>query len=82
MSSWLYEGTCTLIVFNQQRGETPLHDAVMRGNAEVVTALVKAGSKVNEKDQVIIFCQLCILYACINTMNYTMTMTTVQLNKH
>ena len=42
-------------MFNQQREETPLHDAAMRGNAEVVTALVKAGSKVDEKDQVIIF---------------------------
>ena len=31
---------------------TPLHYAAMSGNAEVVNALLKAGSKVDEKNTV------------------------------
>ena len=33
-------------------GRTPLHDAAMSGNTEMVNALLKAGSKVDEKDVV------------------------------
>ena len=36
----------------QQGGVTPLHHAAMWGNAEVVDALLKAGSKADEKDEV------------------------------
>ena len=39
-----------------QKGETPLHHAAMRGNVEVVNALLKAGSRVDEKDEVSMFC--------------------------
>ena len=40
------------LIVTQQSGETPLHHAVRSGNAEMVNALLKAGSKVDEKDQV------------------------------
>ena len=40
------------LIVTQQMGETPLHDAAMIGNAEMVNALLKAGSKVDEKDLV------------------------------
>ena len=40
------------LIVTQQSGETPLHHAAKSGNAEVVNALLKAGSKVDEKDQV------------------------------
>ena len=40
------------LIVTQQRGETPLHHAAWSGNAEMVNALLKAGSKVDEKDQV------------------------------
>ena len=43
------------LIVTQQSGETrrlPLHRAVRSGNAEMVNALLKAGSKVDEKDQV------------------------------
>ena len=40
------------LIFTQQMEETPLHYAAMSGNTEVVNALLKAGSKVDEKDQV------------------------------
>ena len=43
------------LIVTQQWGETPLHHAAMRGNAEVVNALLKAGSKVDEKDVVSMF---------------------------
>ena len=56
LESCLYAGTCTFIFFylivTQQRGETPLHHAAESGNTEVVNALLKAGSKVDEKDGV------------------------------
>ena len=39
-------------IFNQQWGKTPLHAAAMCENVEVVNALLKAGSKVDEKDEV------------------------------
>ena len=39
-------------IVTQQTGETPLHDAARSRNAEVVNALLKAGSKVDEKDEV------------------------------
>ena len=42
---------CNQIV-TQQMGETPLHHAARSGKAEVVNALLKAGSKVDEKDKV------------------------------
>eukprot|EP00731_Ephydatia_muelleri_P006303 Em0003g551a len=35
----------------EMMGETPLHHAAKSGNAEVVNALLKAGSKVDEKDK-------------------------------
>ena len=40
------------LIVTKQWGETPLHQAAMRGNAEVVNALLMAGSNVDEKDQV------------------------------
>ena len=43
-------------MFSQQGGKTPLHHAVMKPYAEVVTALLKAGSKVDEKDEVRLNC--------------------------
>ena len=56
-------------------GETSLHHAVRSGNAEVVNALLTAGSKVDETDKVSMLCkyeiELCILHACINTMART-----------
>ena len=39
----------------QQMGETPHHIAAMSQSAEVVDALLKAGSKVDEKDHVSMF---------------------------
>ena len=58
------------LIVPEQKGETPLHHAVMRGNAEVVDALLKAGSMVDEKDKVSMLLkyeiELCILHACIN----------------
>ena len=40
------------LIVTQQSGETPLHYAARRGNTEVVNALLKAGSEVDEKDEV------------------------------
>ena len=42
------------LIVTQQMGKTPLQvlDAARSGNAEVVNALLKAGSKVDEKDEV------------------------------
>ena len=40
------------LIVTQQMGETPLHYAARSGNAEVVNILLKAGSKVDEKDKV------------------------------
>ena len=40
------------LIVTQQWGETLLHRAVRSGNAEMVNALLKAGSKVDEKDEV------------------------------
>ena len=40
------------LIATQQTGETPLHDAARSGNTEVVNALLKAGSKADEKDKV------------------------------
>ena len=40
------------LIVTQQRGKTPLHHAARSGNAEVVNALFKAGSMVDEKDEV------------------------------
>ena len=63
------------LIVTQQAGKTPLHYAAESGNAEVVNALLKAGSKVDEKDKVSMLCkyeiELCILHACINTMTRT-----------
>ena len=39
-------------IFLRQWGETPLSHAVMQQNAEVVNALLTAGSTVDEKDYV------------------------------
>ena len=58
------------LIVTQQMGKTPLHHAATcrSGNAEVVNALLKAGSKVDEKDQVSMLCKyevkLCTLHAC------------------
>ena len=43
------------LIVTQQIGKTPLHCAARSGNAEVVDALLKAGSKVDEKDKVSMF---------------------------
>ena len=63
------------LIFTQLMGETPLHYAARDGNAGVLDALLKAGSKVDEKDNVRILqkyeIELCILQACINTMTWT-----------
>ena len=40
------------LIITQQWGKTPLHDAARSGNAEVVNALLRAGSKVDEKEKV------------------------------
>ena len=40
------------LIVTQQRGKTPLHHAARSGNTEVVNALLTAGSKVDEKDEV------------------------------
>ena len=40
------------LIVTQQSGETPLHHAARSGNAQVVNALLKAGSKADEKDVV------------------------------
>ena len=40
------------LIVTQQSGETPLHHAVRSGNADMVNALLKSGSKVDEKGQV------------------------------
>ena len=40
------------LIVTQQWGRTLLHDAVWSGNAEIVNALLKAGSKVDETDKV------------------------------
>ena len=40
------------LIVTKQSGETPLHHAVRSGIAEMVNVLLKAGSKVDEKDQV------------------------------
>ena len=40
------------LIVTQQTGETPFHHAARSGNSEVVNALLKAGSKVDEKDGV------------------------------
>ena len=40
------------LIVTQQTGETPLHHAAESGNTEVVNALLKAGSKVDEKNRV------------------------------
>ena len=56
------------LIVTQQMGETPLHHAARSQNAEVVNALLKAGSKVDEKDQVSMLCkyeiELWALHAC------------------
>ena len=56
MSMHMVVCKCTYIHFvnlvTQQSGKTPLHDAAESGNTEVVNALLKAGSKVDEKDGV------------------------------
>ena len=61
-----YKHLINLIV-TQQTGETPLHCAARSGNAEAVNALLKAGSKVDEKDPVSMFwkyeIEFCILHA-------------------
>ena len=43
------------LIVTQQIGKTPLHDAAMSGDAEVVNAPLKARSKVDEKDKVSMF---------------------------
>ena len=56
------------LIVTQQTGETPLHHEARRGNTKVVNALLKAGFKVNQKDEVSMLCkyesELCILHAC------------------
>ena len=51
------------LIVTQQSGETPLHQVAMSGNAEVVNALLRAGSKVDEKDQVSMLCKSEIVYS-------------------
>ena len=57
------------LIVTQQMGKKPLHHAAMWGNAEVVNALLKAGSKVDEKDEVSMLgkyeIELCTLHACV-----------------
>ena len=56
------------LIITQQRAKTPLHLAARSRNAEVVNALLKAGSKVDEKDEVSMLCkyeiELGTLHAC------------------
>ena len=46
--------TLTLLtaIFAQQNELTPLHCAAQQGNIDVVNVLIKAGSKVDEKENV------------------------------
>ena len=43
-----------LVILSLQTGAIALHCAAQEGYIDVVNALVKAGSKVNEKDEVIV----------------------------
>ena len=51
----LYAGIYTFVLLTailcHQSGMTPLHRAAHQGNSEVVKALIKAESKVDEKDK-------------------------------
>ena len=40
------------LIVTQQRAKTSLHDAATSGNAEVVNALLTAGSNIDEKNEV------------------------------
>ena len=53
----------------QQAGKTPLHHAAWSGNAEVVNALRKAGSKVDETDQVNIHVLKVFILNCVHSMH-------------
>ena len=54
---------------------TPLHRAAHKGNSDVVKALIKAGSKVDEKDKASIIwkyeIELCTLHARMVTRTVT-----------
>ena len=56
------------LIATQQAERTSLHHAARSQNAEVVNALLKAGSKVDEKDEVSMLCkyeiELWTLHAC------------------
>ena len=56
------------LIVTQQTEETPLYYAARSGNAEMANALLKAGSKVDEMDQVSMLgkyeIELCTLHAC------------------
>ena len=44
--------TLLTAIFVQQEGLTPLHFAAIGGNSDVVKILIKAGSKIDEKENV------------------------------
>ena len=58
---------CTFIsltaILCQQSGMTPLHRAAHQGNSDVVKALIKAGSTVDEKEKASIIWRL----NCVNS---------------
>ena len=55
ISLWLYAGTCKFTtILSLQMGVTALMCAAQEGYIDVINALFKAGSKVNEKDEVIV----------------------------
>ena len=55
-------------MFIQQWRKTPLHYAVAQQNADTVTALLNAGSKVDEKD--LVSCMLdCMRLNCVYSMH-------------
>ena len=47
----LYIHLIKMAILCQQSGMTPLHRAAHQGNSDVVKALIKAGSKVDEKEK-------------------------------
>ena len=51
MQVHLYIHVIKTAILCQQSGMTPLHRAASQGNSDVVKALIKAGSKVDEKEK-------------------------------
>lgn len=48
---WIISALCSWYVF-VQRGNSALHHAAMKGEAEIMKTLIKAGSEINAQDKV------------------------------